>query len=197
MNAPGPGGLGIGGSNGHAVNVDDLHALSGDLKNYQQQSDQIGKLIHEADVTHKAWGVVGLFAKQQYVTTLSSLLDHVREMTSGFGALSDKIKDAGDSYKSDDDKVRDAMKALLGELNNQGSDSSSGGASGAPVDPGMSIPKDGGSSGATDGTSAPVDPGMSIPNDSGPDVTSSTPSGGSQQAPAITPSTGHIRGKLV
>lgn len=150
---------------GHAVNHEELHKFSGDLGNYKNQSDQIGKLIHEADVGDKSWGVVGLFTKQQYTSTLDSLVGHVREMTEGFGTLSDKIKTAADGYKGDDDKIKDTFKQILDGLNGKGD--ASGGSSGAgPIGGGFNGPNidlgmETGAPGGSPSGSGPSTPGGS------------------------------------
>src|SRR5690606_26769973 len=73
-----PGGTSVG--NGYNVDIPALKTYANNLSFYTSEADKFGTLIDQAEVPEKAWGLVGLFAKQTYSEKLKELEDLLGQM---------------------------------------------------------------------------------------------------------------------
>ncbi|WP_028852077.1 hypothetical protein [Thermocrispum municipale] len=85
--------------NGYNVDIPALKTYANNLSFYTSEADKFGTLIDQAEVPEKAWGLVGLFAKQTYSEKLKELEDLLGQMKQGVENFSEKISTAAKVYE--------------------------------------------------------------------------------------------------
>lgn len=87
---------------GYNVQIEALRGYNQNLKSFKEQSEKFDELVQQADVSDEAWGVVGLFTKQQYSSSLEELLGLMKQLKEGLDSSAAKILKAAEIYESAD-----------------------------------------------------------------------------------------------
>ncbi|QWF79683.1 type VII secretion target [Amycolatopsis sp. CA-230715] len=90
------------GQQGHVVDTAALKKYSQDLGYYHGEAEKFGKLVDQADVTDKSWGLIGLAVKETYTGKLSELRELLEAMKTGVDAFSAKLTKAAEIYDGND-----------------------------------------------------------------------------------------------
>lgn len=88
---------------GPQADISAISAYARQLSYYEQEADRFGALVDAADVTGEAWGVVGIFAKQDYTDKLTELRSLLNDMKNGVDALITKVNQSAQMYQGLED----------------------------------------------------------------------------------------------
>lgn len=90
-------------SDGYKVDIPALKTYADNLSFYETEADKFGKLIDQAEVPEKAWGLVGLYAKNTYSEKLKELEELLGLMKTGVQNFSEKLTTAAQIYQGNED----------------------------------------------------------------------------------------------
>ncbi|WP_026453578.1 hypothetical protein [Saccharomonospora iraqiensis] len=102
--------------NGFNVNIEALNSYSQKLAEHRTSVGEVHGKIDEADVGDEAWGVVGLFVKQDYSDLLERLKGLMTEMENGLQAASEKVGTAARLYQEAEDGHQRSLSTITGSI---------------------------------------------------------------------------------
>lgn len=101
---------------GFDVNPNELIEFAGKLDAHHGTAAAIAGLVGMADVGNKAWGVVGIFVKDDYTQQLNELKELFADLQNGLQSAKGKFEGTAKGYQEQEDALKQIFNGIQLEI---------------------------------------------------------------------------------